>query len=531
MLSKILIVDDEPDLEELIRQKFRRKISSGEYQFDFARNGVHALDKINNSDSPYSLVFTDINMPEMDGLALLGKINELDPAFKTIVVSAYGDMDNIRTAMNRGAFDFLTKPIDFTDFETTLKKSILEYNKIIEGIAAKENLINAKLDKERAEQSEKFKQQFLSNMSHEIRTPLNAIKGMTLMLLKEQLKEGQQKNLEIIRKSTDNLIVIINDILDLSKIEAGKLELEKIDFSVSENIQNVYELLRFKADEKKIQFFTKFSDDIPDAIIGDPVRLGQILMNLAGNSIKFTESGSVTIEAKVISKENDLVTIEFSISDTGIGMTPEQLDKIFESFSQASKETYRKFGGTGLGLTISKSLVELMGGKLSVRSVYGEGTTFYFSAQFPIGDKSKLEANLNSNIEIPVIKNISILLFEDNLFNQIAAEQILGSSIEGMKFEVAENGLIGFEKLQQKDYDIVLMDIQMPELDGYETTVKIRTELEGTRKNIPIIAMTANAIKEETLKCLQVGMDDFITKPFEPNDLLIKINRLLNKKR
>ncbi len=530
MLSKILIVDDEPDLEELIRQKFRRKIASGEYQFEFAHNGLQALDKI-NSEGEFSLVFTDINMPEMDGLALLSKINELDPAFKTIVVSAYGDMDNIRTAMNRGAFDFLTKPIDFSDFETILTKSILEYNKIIEGITAKENLINARLDKERAEQSEKFKQQFLSNMSHEIRTPLNAIKGMTLMLLKENLEANQQRNLEIIRKSTDNLIVIINDILDMSKIEAGKLELEKIDFSPADTIQNMYELLRFKVDETKLNFIVKTAADLPEAIIGDPVRLGQVLMNLAGNSIKFTESGSVTVEAKVISHENDIANIEFSVSDTGIGMTPEQLEKVFESFSQASKETYRKFGGTGLGLTISKSLVELMGGQLSVKSKYGEGTTFYFIAPFPIGDVSKLESNNRGNEEVPVIKNISILLCEDNLFNQIAADQILKSAIEGLKLEIVDNGLIGFEKLLTNDYDVVLMDIQMPELDGYQTTVKIRTELEGSRKNIPIMAMTANALREETKKCMDVGMDDFITKPFEPNDLLLKISKLLNKKR
>ncbi|MEI7801392.1 MAG: response regulator [Bacteroidota bacterium] len=530
MTSKILIVDDEPDLEELIRQKFRRKIAAGEYQFEFAHNGIHALDKI-NSEGEYSLVFTDINMPEMDGLALLARIKELDPAFKTIVVSAYGDMENIRTAMNRGAFDFLTKPIDFTDFETTLTKSLFEFYKIQEGITAKENLVHANLEKERAEQSEKFKQQFLANMSHEIRTPLNAIKGMTLMLLKEKLKEEQQRNLEIIRKSTDNLIVIINDILDMSKIEAGKLELEKIDFSPAETLQNVYELLRFKAEEKKIEFKIKVATDLPEAIIGDPVRLGQVLMNLAGNSIKFTESGSVTAEAKLIATENNIATVEFSVTDTGIGMTPEQLDKIFESFSQASKETYRKFGGTGLGLTISKSLVELMGGKLAVKSKYGEGTTFYFSAPFPIGDVTKLEKNANANVEVPVIKNISILLFEDNLFNQIAAQQILASSIEGLKMEIAENGLIGFEKLKTTDYDVVLMDIQMPELDGYQATEKIRAELEGSRKNIPIIAMTANAIKEEIMKCMEVGMDDFITKPFEPNDLLIKISKVLNKKR
>ncbi len=531
MTSKILIVDDEPDFEELIKQKFKRKIQTGEYQFDFARNGVVALEKIIDNQSHYTLVFTDINMPEMDGLSLLGKINELDPPFKTIVVSAYSDMEKIRTAMNKGAFDFLTKPVDFIDFEITLKKSISEYQKITEGILAKEDLLFAQIAKDRAEQSEKFKQQFLSNMSHEIRTPLNAIKGMTLMLLKEKLEENQQKNLEIIRKSTDNLIVIINDILDLSKIQAGKLELEKIDFSIQETIQNVYELLKFKADEKHLDFLIVFSDNLPEAVIGDPVRLGQILMNLAGNSLKFTEAGSVTVAANVLLKEADSATIEFSISDTGIGMTPEQLEKIFESFSQASNETHRKFGGTGLGLTISKSLVELMNGNLCVKSVYGQGTTFYFSVEFIIGDKTKIETHLNSNIEVPVIKNISILLFEDNLFNQIAAEQILKSSIEGLNLEIADNGLIGFEKLQQKDYDIVLMDIQMPELDGYQATQKIRSELEGSRKNIPIIAMTANAIKEETMNCIAVGMDDFITKPFEPNNLLIKIHKLLNKKR
>ena len=419
MATKILIVDDEADLEELIRQKFRRKISSGELQFEFAHNGFEALDKI-GAEGDYALVFTDINMPEMDGLQLLENISKTDPTFKTIVVSAYGDMNNIRIAMNRGAFDFLTKPIDFTDFETTLAKSIAEYNKILSGVIARESLGKAELEKDRAEQSEKFKQQFLANMSHEIRTPLNAIKGMTLMLLKEKLEEKQAYNLEIIRKSTDNLIVIINDILDMSKIEAGKLELEHIDFSPTDVAQNVYELLRFKADEKKIQFITKVADDVPPAIIGDPVRLGQVLMNLAGNSIKFTETGSVTLEVKLLSKENEMANVEFSVTDTGIGISEEQIGKLFESFSQASKDTYRKFGGTGLGLTISKSLVGLMGGELAVKSKYGEGTTFYFSAPFVIGDANKLESK-NKTQEIPVVKNIRILLFEDNLFNQIAA--------------------------------------------------------------------------------------------------------------
>ncbi|HAP00363.1 MAG TPA: hybrid sensor histidine kinase/response regulator, partial [Bacteroidetes bacterium] len=394
---------------------------------------------------------------------------------------------------------------------------------------AKQNLERAEQEKERAEQSEKFKQQFLANMSHEIRTPLNAIKGMTLMLLKENQSEQQKKNLDIIRRSTDNLIVIINDILDLSKIEAGKLELENIDFSLQHTLDNVYELLRFKAVEKGIGFSVHTSQQVPKALKGDPVRLGQVLMNLAGNAIKFTEKGSVTITAELLATENNSSTVEISVIDTGIGIAEDQIGKVFESFSQAGKDTYRKFGGTGLGLTISKSLVEMMHGKIQLRSKYGEGTTFFFSITLPNGDESKLENDSSAESDIPKLKDIRILLFEDNLFNQIVAQQTLNSLIEGLKLEIAENGLIGIDKLKAADYDILLMDIQMPEMDGYEATKKIREE-GGEKKDIAIMAMTANATKEEIQKCIASGMNDYITKPFEPNDLLRKIHKLILKK-
>jgi CheY-like chemotaxis protein len=252
-------------------------------------------------------------------------------------------------------------------------------------------------------------------------------------------------------------------------------------------------------------------------------------MNLAGNAIKFTDEGNITIEANLKSQDNKNAIIEITITDTGIGIKEDQLDKIFESFSQATSDTYRKYGGTGLGLTISRQLVGLMGGNLSVKSKPGEGTSFFFDIALPIGDATKLQDSASSKTSFPKLKNTRVLLFEDNLFNQVVAKQILNATIEGVQLDIAENGLVGLEKLKQNDYDIVLMDIQMPELNGYETSQKIRNEFTGAKKNIPILAMTANAIKEEIEKCMEYGMDDHITKPFEPSDLLSKMSKLLQK--
>ncbi|MFN8165140.1 MAG: response regulator [Bacteroidia bacterium] len=329
--AKILVVDDEADLELLIRQRFRHKIKNNEIVFEFAPNGVVALEKLGSDGNSFDMILTDINMPEMDGLTLLTRIKERFRFYRAVVVSAYGDMENIRTAMNRGAFDFITKPIDFTDLETTIDKTIGEIRFIRAGQEAQEKLFDTIREKERAEQSEKFKQQFLANMSHEIRTPMNSVIGLTNLLIKTKLDEQQQKYLNIIKKSSENLLVIINDILDLSKLEAGKMDFEKIPFSVKEVTETLYHTMLFKAEEKKLQFKTTIEPGTPDVLIGDPTRLNQILINLAGNAIKFTESGSVTVDVRELNKTGNVSMIQFSVIDTGIGISAEN---IFQNIRQ-----------------------------------------------------------------------------------------------------------------------------------------------------------------------------------------------------
>ncbi|HEU4717222.1 MAG TPA: histidine kinase dimerization/phospho-acceptor domain-containing protein, partial [Bacteroidia bacterium] len=267
MAAKILVVDDESDLELLIRQKFRHAIKSGELLFDFALNGVEALKKL-EGDREYSMVITDINMPEMDGLTLLGKIGEMDRPLKAVVISAYGDMGNIRTAMNRGAFDFITKPIDLKDLEVTIAKTLRETDAIRQGLAAKENLGKALFEKDKAEEAKRFEQQFLANMSHEIRTPMNAVIGMTNLVLKTELNERQRKYVDAIRVSSENLLGIINDILDISKIEAGKIDLESIPFSVKDVLGNVYTVLHLKAEEKSLSLVMETGETVPQALLG-----------------------------------------------------------------------------------------------------------------------------------------------------------------------------------------------------------------------------------------------------------------------
>ncbi len=528
--ARILVVDDEPDLEQLIRQRFRHKIKSNEIVFDFAGNGAEALDKMTGK-SEFDLVLTDINMPIMDGLTLLVKINEQQKRAKTVVVSAYGDMVNIRTAMNRGAFDFITKPIDFPDLETTIYKTLEEQRILRKGLEASEMLGQSILDKEKAEQSEKFKQQFLANMSHEIRTPMNSIVGMTNLLINSELETTQKKYLNIIKKASENLLVIINDILDLSKIEAGKMEFEKIDFLVKDVVEMVFHTLQFKAEEKQLSLTYDIDKNLPAALKGDPVRLNQVLINLAGNAIKFTEKGSVNISATLMSKSGNQLIVEFAVTDTGIGIPEDQLYKIFESFSQASSDTTRKFGGTGLGLTISKQLIELQGGSIYVHSRFGKGTTFGFKIPYEQGSAEETGKKMINETDVSgdQLKGIRVLLVEDNQFNQMVAVDTLQELVNDILIDVAENGKEALLMLDKNDYDVILMDIQMPVMDGFETTKQIRKTFTSPKNHTAIVAMTANVTKEEVDRCFEAGMDAYIAKPFVPQDLLNKIAQVSAK--
>jgi signal transduction histidine kinase len=533
MVPKILVVDDEPDLEIMVLQRFRKSIRNEQVTFLFAHNGQEALDCI-EANPDIDVVFTDINMPVMDGLTFLSRLRELGiKGTKAVVVSAYGDMGKIRTAMNSGAFDFIIKPIDFEDMEITMNKAIEEVTVIKRGEMLTKQLADSEINRDRAVQSEKFKQQFLANMSHEIRTPMNAIIGMARLTLNTQLDDTQRKYLNGIRQSGENLLVIINDILDFSKMEAGKLELEQINFNLSDTLQTVCDTLKFKAEEKNITMKLVLDEGIPAWLVGDPVRLNQIILNLAGNALKFTEQGSVTIHASVVGLFTDTARIRIEVSDTGIGIAADKLATVFESFSQASSDTTRKFGGTGLGLTISKELIELHQGEIGVFSKLNEGTTFWFEIPYAIG--VKLEENAHEMPKTTKLENIRILLVEDNEFNQMVAIDTLEEMIPGVMIVVAENGKVAVEKVSNTalddgmkyPFDIVLMDVQMPVMDGFEATQEIR-KLEGTLSAIPIMALTANAVKEEIEKCTQVGMNDFVTKPFNPELLLEKMARLIS---
>ncbi len=534
MAAKILAVDDESDLELLIRQRFRHRIKAGEMEFDFALNGKEALEKMRTS-GPYDMVLTDINMPEMDGLVLLSELKALDIHFKAVVVSAYSDMGNIRTAMNRGAFDFITKPIDLKDLEATIDKTLHESAVIRQGILAREHLDKAVHEKEiavikmqKAEEAKKFEQQFLANMSHEIRTPMNAVIGMTHLVLKSNLEEQQRKYLDAIRISSENLLGIINDILDVSKIEAGKIEFENVPFFISEVFSNVNSVLGYKAEEKKIRLIFSADEKVPQALTGDPTRLNQVLINIVGNAIKFTEKGSVEVRCSRIAENEKQVEIKFDIIDSGIGIAAEKINSIFESFTQASADTTRIYGGTGLGLSISKQLVEMQGGKITAASVPGEGTTFTFILPFGIaGSVNVVEPKSIAVTDLNQLKNAKILLVEDNAFNQVVAVDTLKEYLGEIHIEIASNGKVAIQKLEDGIFDIVLMDVQMPVMDGYEATKYIRANFPELKKNIPILAMTASATKEELEKCRASGMNDHVIKPFVPEHLLKKMAELL----
>ncbi|MBF0119283.1 MAG: response regulator [Desulfobacterales bacterium] len=380
----------------------------------------------------------------------------------------------------------------------------------------------AEREREAAESATKAKSEFLANMSHDIRTPMNAIIGFTDLALKTNIKSKQQDYLNKIKISGDNLLGIINDILDFSKIEAGKLEIENIEFNLKEIINNLYDMLGNKALEKGIGLNIFIDENIPLFLIGDPMRISQILINLINNAIKFTEKGEVVLKVSLKEKFEREALLVFEVIDTGIGLSKDQRFKLFSAYSQAEISTYRKYGGTGLGLNICKLLVSMMGGDISVTSPAknGCGSNFYFTIKFTIQDNQKSielykkteeydEENINK------IKGAKILLVEDNKINQQLAVEILKNA--GLTTDVAENGKEAFLAVTNHKFDAVLMDIEMPDMNGYEVTRKIRSDIQFQK--LPIIAMTAHAMIGEREKCLKVGMNDYITKPIDTHKL------------
>ncbi len=381
----------------------------------------------------------------------------------------------------------------------------------------------AEEERERATQSEKVKQQFLANMSHEIRTPMNAIKGMTDIIIRNAHPSSQDKYLNAIRESSENLLTIVNEILDLSKLEAGKIDFEKIEFAPQKVLHNVKNILRFKAEEKGLALSYTIHNNVPPFLEGDPTRLNQILVNLGSNAIKFTDKGSVSIEVKAYPKDAEKIDLQFKVIDTGIGIAPEMIDSIFEAFNQADADTTRKYGGTGLGLSICKQLAELQNGSITVQSEKNRGSAFTLT--LPYAKSSGNPAQASEEIRVS-IKDLKVLLVEDNEFNAIVARDELENSIQGVKIDVAENGKIAVDRIHTDTYDLILMDIQMPEMDGYEATKIIRS-MSGPVAETPIMAMTANVMKAEVDRCFAAGMNAYISKPFNRNELLKNINKLL----
>ena len=424
-------------------------------------------------------------------------------------------------------FNFVYQPYHEAD-ETISGVTIIAYD-VTTHVIAKNQLIEAKKNADQktiiAEEAVKSKQQFLSNMSHEIRTPMNAIIGFTNVVLKTKLDHSQREYINAIKESGDALIVLINDILDIAKVDSGKMTFEKIPFSLSNSVATMLHLFEAKMKEKKLELHNEYDPAIPLNLIGDPMRLRQIILNLMSNAVKFTSKGKITIRLNLLKEDAEKATVEFLIIDTGIGIPKNKLTDIFNNFEQATVGTSSSFGGTGLGLTIVKQLVELQGGTIAVNSEEGKGSNFSFILSF---DKQSAEEQITlvneveSFQEMPFEKNtaekIKVLVVEDIALNQLLIKIILLDF--GYDVTIAGNGKIAIENLQANKYDIILMDLQMPEMNGFEATRHIRTVMNS---KIPIIALTADVTSADVEKCIAAGMNDYVSKPIDEKVLYAKI--------
>jgi len=485
----------------------------------FARTvGFESIEELKNKKVPITNFYSNIEQRNklISTLETEKKVNEfkldinINGKIGVIVISAILDEEN-------GVINSII--VDVTEKENSIKQLKENEERLI-----KLNQI--------AEKSNQAKSIFLANMSHEFRTPMNSILGMTELILKTDLTKKQFNFINVITKSAENLLVIINDILDFSKIESGELVFENISFRIKDTLADVVNSTFYRAKQKNIELICNYLSYGGDGYIlkGDSVRLNQILLNLVDNAVKFTEKGKVEINIDELDKTDKSIKLRISVSDSGIGIDKDKINDILNSFTQGDISTNRKYGGTGLGLTISKHLIEKFGGKLYISSEKGVGSVFSFEIEFEHGNQTELVALKENEVEYhtKLEKNIRILLAEDEPFNQIVVQSMMEEW--GFDIEVAEDGNKALELLSQKHFDIILMDIQMPELDGLETTKIIRTEFKSPINTIPIIAVTANAYTEDHKTFYEMGVNEIISKPFKSQVLFDKIVEMLQIK-
>ncbi len=520
MNTKILVVDDEPDMEMLMRQGFRRKIQEGAYQLHFVTNGREAVSAI-EAEPDFDIVLLDINMPDMNGLTLLNLLPDLLPTGRAVMVSAYGDITNIRTAMNRGAFDFVFKPISFVDLEVTIEKTIRHVSELRESAQLK--VIDA------------LKTRFFDNITHEFRTPLTLILSPVERMLREYADSPLlRRNLESVERNARQLLRLVNQLLDLAKLEAGHLAVHAQPGDLKGLLEQI--VLAFTPIAEQKELTLSYDTDLVDTYSFDAEKVGQISYNLIANALKFTVQGG-RVNVLLTVSDNPVRGVSLRVKDSGIGIAPDKMPYIFNRFYQADPATYRTDPGTGIGLSLVRELTELMGGTVVVESEVGQGTTFIVELPLVIitdqtlTPTSKLPVldwmpEVSFAAELPLRQPVAadaalVLVVEDNTELR---EFLVGELSSHYRVLSADNGKTGWQLALAELPDVVVSDVMMLGLDGYELTHELKTN--PATDHIAVMLLTAKAAHESRMMGLQQGADDYLAKPFHLEELLLRIHNL-----